>query len=247
MSQITNVKQANLIDADKVGNWTLRIFGIGSIGSITVKQAALAGFDNIIGYDFDEVEDENIGSQEFWGCHVGMKKTDAIVDLMKKAYDFDVQVVEGEITPDSDICPESDTIYFCAFDSLEARKLLWDKIRAFPVVWAETRIGRTAQRYYIIDLRDDSEENLKRIEEYEKSLDPQGPRTELKCGEKGTYPANAELVGCLMRQFVNIAEGKDFATLRIGDWGMPPPIFVMPEQEVPSEIVYDDPEPEEGE
>ena len=82
-------------------------------------------------------------------------------------------------------------------------------------------------------------EDEKWIKLYEESLDPDGPRTELKCGEKGTYPSNSELVGKIVKQFVNIAEGKTYARQYIGDWGMPSGIFIMPEAQVPEEIIYD--------
>ena len=239
MSGITDVKQANIIDSDKISKWKLKIFGIGSIGSNLIKQAALTGFKDIVGYDMDTVEHENIGSQEFTIQHIDMKKTDAIQKLMKDCYDYDISVIDGEITKDTEILPEANTIFFCAFDSLEARNMLWDKLKQFPIVWGESRIGRTAQRYYFVDLRDQSEKNKEWIDRYQESLDPKGPRTELKCGEKGCYSSNSELVGRILRQLVNIAEEKEIATQYIGDWGMPPSIFVMPEQEVPSEIKYD--------
>ena len=236
---ITNVKQANIINSKLVDNWRLKIFGVGSIGSILAKQAALTGFNDITVYDMDIVESENLGSQEFTLQHIGMKKTEALKKLLKDNYNYDIVATDGEITKETVILPEERTIYFCAFDSLEARNILWKKLKDFPIVWGESRIGRTAQRYYFVDLRKRGEICEEWIKEYEKTLDPKGPRTELKCGEKGCYPSNAELVGKIMRQLVNIAENKDLATQYIGDWGMPHAVFVAPEQEVPLEIKYD--------
>jgi len=236
MSKITTVKQDSLIDSKKVSAWKVKVFGIGSIGSIMIKQLALLGFQDITGYDFDKVEDDNIGSQEFRGEHVGMTKTEAIQKLMKGDFDFDVKVVDGKITEETKLYPEENTVYFCAFDSLEARKLLWDKLNKYPVVWGESRIGRTAQRYYFVDLRTKDE---KWVEEYEKLLDPKGPRTELKCGEKGCYSSNAELVGKICKQFINLAEDKPIIPLYVGEWGEPECIARKPVQEVPKEIKYD--------
>jgi len=236
MSHITDEKQAKIIDSEKVNQWKVKVFGIGSIGSNMIKQLALVGFKDIIGYDFDTVDNDNIGSQEFRAKHIGMKKTEAIQSLMKEDYEYDVAVVDEKITKDTEILPEEKTIYFCGFDSLEARKLLWDKLKTFPIVWGESRIGRTSQRFYFVDLRNRNEDWIKK---YEDSLDPKGPRTELKCGEKGCYPSNAELVGKITRQMVNIAEGKVFATQYIGDWGYCPSVFVMPEEEVPTHLTYD--------
>ena len=77
------------------------------------------------------------------------------------------------------------------------------------------------------------------MDEYEKQLDPKGPRTELKCGEKGTYSSNAELVGKIVRQIVNIAEGKPHRQMFIGDWGGGMSVYKEPKQEVPKQILYD--------
>ena len=236
MSIITDAKQANLINAESLNKWKVKVFGIGSIGSNLIKQLALVGFKDITAYDYDTVDEDNIGSQEFDARHIGMKKTEAIQSLMKQGYGFDVAVSDGKITKDTQILPDENTVYFCSFDSLEARQMLWDKLKGFPVFWGESRIGLTSQRFYFVDLKNGDDEWVKK---YEATLDPNGPRTELKCGEKGCYPSNVELVGKIVRQIVNIAEGKDLATMFVGDWGMPSAIFIMPEQEVPKEIIYD--------
>lgn len=238
-SIITDVKQSELIDSTKIKKLKSKIFGIGSIGSILIHQLAMVGVEDIVGYDFDTVDEENIGSQLFNKNQLGMKKTEAIQKIMKDGYDFDVSVVDGKIDEKTEILPEENTIYFCAFDSLEARNLVWDKVKNFPIMWGESRIGREDQRFYFVDLRDKSEKNLKWVKDYGATLDPKGPRVDLKCGEKGTYPSNSELVGRIVKQIVNLAEGKQFATQYVGSWGMPPSIFIMPTQEVPKEIVYD--------
>jgi molybdopterin/thiamine biosynthesis adenylyltransferase len=236
MAGITNEKQANFINAEKLSKWKIKIFGLGSIGGEMVKQLALVGFQDITGYDFDTVDPDNIGSQVFVNEHIGMLKTEAIQKLMKDWYDFDVSVIDEKITEETEILPEENTIYFCGFDSLEARKILWDKLKNFPVMWSESRIGRTSQRFYIIDLKNRDEDW---ITNYEKTLDLNGPRTELQCGDKGCFPSNAELVSKIIRQFVNIAEKKPFATHMISDWGTPPAIFIAPTEDVPEEINWD--------
>lgn len=236
MSQITTGKQDNFINSKALSKWKIKVYGIGSIGSNLVKQLALVGFKDITAFDFDTVDNENLGSQEFHGTHVGMKKTKAMQKLMKDAYDFDVAVVDGKITKDTEILPEEKTIYFCGFDSLEARQLLWDKLKNFPIIWAESRIGRADQRYYFVDLKNRDEDWIK---QYEATLDPKGPRTELKCGDKGCYPSNSELVGKLVRQMVNIAEDKPHTNMMVSNWGCVPSIFVAPKEEVPSQIIYD--------
>lgn len=216
MSVITDVKQSAFINSEALSNWKVKVFGVGSIGSNLIKQLALTGFKDITAYDFDTVDEDNLGSQEFNKNHIGMPKTEAIKKLMDEAYDFEVKTVDGKLTEESEIIPEDRTIYFCGFDSIPARKLLWDKLKKFPIVWMETRIGREHQRFYIVDLRKQDDNWL---QEYEATLAPDQPMSELSCGEKGCYSSNSELVGKVVRQMVNIAEGKPFTNLYIGAWG----------------------------
>jgi len=236
MIGLTQIKQKGFIDNEKVSKWKLKIFGVGAIGATLTVQAARVGFKDISVYDFDKVEEENIGSQEFKVPHIGMKKTEAIQKMMSDDYNMDITAIDGKVTKKTEIFPEDNTIYFCGFDSLEARKMLWDKIKGFPIVWGESRIGRDEQRYYFVDLR---EKNDKWVTEYEKTMASDAPRTELKCGEKGTYPSNAELVGKLVRQLVNIAEGKPITTLYAGKWGRDNAIYREPKEELAGEIKYD--------
>jgi len=239
MSKITTEKQDNFIDSEKVSKIKVKIYGLGSIGSILAQQLALTGFTDITGYDMDTVDSDNVGSQLYTKNEVGIKKTEALKKLLKDWYDYDIETIEGEITKDTQILPEENTIYFCAFDSLEARQIVWEKLKDMPVIWGESRIGRSAQRFYFVDLKDDSEPNKEWIKNYEESLNPNGPRIELKCGDKGCFSSNAELVSKIVKQMVNIAENKPLATMMIGDWGTPPPIFIAPTEEVPGKVEYD--------
>ena len=81
---ITTVKQDAFINAEALENWSIKIFGLGSIGGELVKQSALVGFKDITGYDFDVVEGDNIGSQVYTKNEIGMKKTEAIKKIMNE-------------------------------------------------------------------------------------------------------------------------------------------------------------------
>ena len=218
------VKQKDFIDGEKLGEWKAKIYGIGSTGAQLCKQLALVGVKTIEVFDMDTVDADNIGSQEYNITHIGMKKTDAMKTFMKTAYDFDIIANFGEITKDSVILPEEKTLYFCGFDSIEARRLLWDKIKTYPILWAETRIGRDNQRFYIIDLIKRDEEV---IADYERTLDPSLPRSELVCGEKGSYPCSSELIGKFIRHFIHYVEGSPYCRCHITIWGENAPVHVM--------------------
>jgi molybdopterin/thiamine biosynthesis adenylyltransferase len=236
MSAILTVKQDAFINSKALADYTVHVFGVGSIGSNLIKQLALVGIQNIVAYDFDTVAEDNIGSQEFDMTHIGMKKTEAIQKLMKERYDYDVEIQDGKIDDDTLLLGEDKHIYFCAFDSLKARKLVWDKLKKFPIIWGESRIGTSQQRFYFVDLitKDDAW-----IAEYESTLASDAPVVELKCGEKGCYPSNAELCAKIVRQVVNIAENKPVAKIMVSDWGYPADVFVSESREFEEEAKYD--------
>ncbi len=63
MGEISFDKQSLLIDADSLTKLKLKMFGVGSMGSIIVKMAALTGITDISVYDYDTVDPDNIGSR----------------------------------------------------------------------------------------------------------------------------------------------------------------------------------------
>jgi len=211
-------KQALLINGEKMKEWTISIFGAGSIGSHLTRALVKTGFENIEVWDFDEVEADNIPAQAFGLKHIDMKKTEALKELIKEETGVEIVTHEGKVDEKTEIKPDLKTIYFCAFDSIPARKLVYDKLKKFPVVWGETRIGRFDYRYYFV-VPGKTPESWKG--EYEKELDPKQGIMELKCGEKCSFGPNTDLVSRVLRQILNIVEGKDFTYKFIGNWQTP--------------------------
>ena len=211
-------KQSALIDEKSLKEWTIHVFGLGSIGSHLVRALTKTGFTNIVGYDMDIVEEENIPAQAFGLKHIDMKKTEALKEMIKEETGIEIITHEGEVTEKTEIKIEKNGIYICAFDSIPARKIVWDKIKKFPIAYGETRIGRFDYRYYFVvpSLTPD-----KWKEEYEEFLKPGQPIAELKCGEKCSFGPNTDLVSRMLRQILNIIEGKEITYYFISNWMTP--------------------------
>jgi len=210
-------KQALLINETQLRQWTVHIFGLGSIGSHLGRALAKSGFVNIVGYDFDIVEEDNIPAQAYSLKHIDMKKTEAFKQILEEECGVTPVVVDGKIDEGTNINIEQNAIYFCAFDSIPARKLVWDKVKGYNVPYGESRIGRFDYRYYFVTEKTGD----KWKEEYEGLLDLSQPISDLMCGEKCSFGPNTDLVSRILRQILNILEGKELTYLFISNWQTP--------------------------
>lgn len=225
-------KQALLVNNKAIKEYTVHIFGAGSIGSHLCRALAKTGFENIVVYDFDTVEEDNISAQAFGMKHIGMKKLEALKEIIKEETGVEIITKEGKVDEKTEIPIEGKTIYFNAFDSIEARKIVWDKVKDFNVPWGETRIGRFDYRYYFFvpGITPD-----KWKEEYDGMLQPGQPIADLKCGEKCSFGPNTELVSKVLRQILNIVENKPLTYLFISNWEYPENSIIRTTKDKPKE------------
>lgn len=205
-------RQANIINTDNIRKTKIVVFGAGSIGSLLVHGLAKTGFTNLEVWDYDVIEDGNTAPQLYGQDDIGKFKVDALAEIIKRTTGTVITTKNEKVTEQTILLPEPHTIYFCAFDSLEARLLVFNKLKLFPIMWGESRIGRFDLRYYFVDTTDD-----KWLKEYEETLDLKGPRDDLKCGEKTNFPANMFLSGAIIAQILNFIEGRDYVQAYIGN------------------------------
>ncbi|MDX1279242.1 ThiF family adenylyltransferase [Oceanihabitans sediminis] len=204
-------RQAILVPKDNIDQWNIEVFGVGSVGSHVVKCLAKTGFENIKVYDMDIVESENIAAQAFDFKHIKMNKVDAMKDIVKESTGIEIETEHGTITEETEITPEPNTIYCCFFDSLEARKLVFNKLKDFPVVFVDARIGKYNLRHYLVEL-----EEATYKESYEKTLETT-TLSELACGEKACAPINLQLAGLIVMNIVNFIKGTDYSRTYIAN------------------------------
>lgn len=208
-----NFEKQSALFNQKNNKYGVTIFGVGSIGSWLAYALAKTGFNNITVIDSDTIELSNVPAQ-FYGIEdEGKLKVKALAERIKADTGVKVRYINAAVNKDFKLVPEPNMIYFCGFDSLVGtkelygRKLLFDRLKAYPIIWGEARIGRFEMRYYFVDTKD-----KEWVKEYEESFNGLG-HTELKCGEKCLCSVNMHLVSEITMNIMRISEGEKYNTL----------------------------------
>ena len=204
-------RQAILIPFNKINEWTIKVFGVGSVGSHLVKLLAKTGFKQIEVYDMDVVGTENISAQAYDFRHIGKPKVTAMAEIVKESAGIDVVTHNEEITEKTEIMPEPKTIYCCVFDSFETRKMLFDKLKDMPIIFVDGRIGGFNLRHYLVNCA-----NPEEVKNYETTLTT-GAVSELTCGEKASSPINYQIVGKMVINIVNFIAGNPYLKRFLGN------------------------------
>lgn len=69
---------------EKIEKARVGIAGLGGLGSNVAVSLARLGIGNLFLVDFDEVEASNLNRQQYFIEHIGIKKTEALKDVLKK-------------------------------------------------------------------------------------------------------------------------------------------------------------------
>lgn len=153
------------------------IIGAGSTGSFTALNLAKMGMNKIKVIDFDIVEEHNIPNQFFRISDIGKPKVEALQEIIKDFTDTDIEIENIEINEDYDFDLGLNTLIILAVDNMEIRKLIYEKIKDFPIKLIDTRFGGEGFSIHSVDLMNDEEK-----EKFEKSLNLTAKET--SCGEK---------------------------------------------------------------
>ncbi|MCD8212452.1 MAG: sulfur carrier protein ThiS adenylyltransferase ThiF [Campylobacter sp.] len=76
------------------------VAGLGGLGSNIALSLARAGVAKLVLADFDVVEPSNLNRQQYFVSHIGMKKTEALKDLISQVNPF-VEVIVHDVFLDS--------------------------------------------------------------------------------------------------------------------------------------------------
>lgn len=115
---------------EKLKSASVAIAGLGGLGSTAAVSLARIGIGKLILVDYDVVEPSNLNRQQYFIKHIGMKKTDAIKDIISQCNPFvEVQTTDAyvdennieQIFKDADIIVE-------AFDNPETKALITNKV-----------------------------------------------------------------------------------------------------------------------
>lgn len=174
-------------------NETVMIGGAGGIGSWLTIFLARAGFVPIV-YDFDLIEEHNLGGQLFRKEDIGTNKVHALQKIVSEFSNQNITTISEKITEDS----PSHHFCFSAFDNMKARKDLFEvwkrSITNCPVtpIFIDGRLEMEQLQIFCV-----TPDN---ISEYEKQLFDDSEVEDAPCTMKQTSHS-AGMIASLMTAF----------------------------------------------
>ena len=154
------------------------VIGGGSTGSFLSLTLAKMGLSQIKVIDFDKIEDKNIPNQFYRIGDIGKFKVDALKEIIKDFTGTEIQIENIKVDENYNFDLDLNTLFIFCLDNMEGRKLIYEKIKDFPIKLIDTRFGSEGFSVHTLDLSDEEEKA-----KYEKSLDLTPLDT--PCGEKG--------------------------------------------------------------
>ena len=126
----------------------IHIIGCGSVGSTVAELLARFGLTKLTLYDFDYVEPHNIVNQMFTSKHIGIRKTDAVKEILTD--------INPEIEKDIILKPNGwkdeplDGYIFLCIDNIELRRKIVEEniYNTFVKAMFDFRTGLTDAQHY---------------------------------------------------------------------------------------------------
>ncbi len=111
---------------EKLGAASVAVCGLGGLGSNIAIALARAGVGRLHLIDFDTVDISNLNRQQYFAAQIGMKKTDALAETLRKIAPYCEIVTDTMKITDENISGlfDEDDIICEAFDSAEAKAVL---------------------------------------------------------------------------------------------------------------------------
>jgi len=153
------------------------IIGAGSTGSFITLNLAKMGIENIKVIDFDKVEEHNIPNQFYRLQDKDRLKVEALKEIVKDFTGVEIETENIKVDENYTFDVGLNTIIIFCVDNMEARKLIYEKIKELPIILIDTRMGGLGFQIYSIDLS-----NERQKKKYENNLIT--TTAETPCGEK---------------------------------------------------------------
>ena len=129
-------------------NQRLHIFGCGAIGSNVAIHSDKMGIRDFVLYDFDKVEEPNLGVTPYNLKDVGELKIDALSNILSPM--ANTEKIEGKIEEDTKLNIDGNSIAVLAFDNMEARLMVAKKIcKAKAKLLVDGRMGAELFQMYV--------------------------------------------------------------------------------------------------
>ena len=185
-------RYSGIIDPSVLNKTRVAVIGLGSIGSQVSLALARSGFGNIQIQDFDTVDPENFGVQNYDPADVGKPK---VVAMYEKIVDVNPEVriqIHKHRAFGNEPYLENVDIIVLALDSISAREEIFHNImdRHLRVFLVDGRMGAETARVISVNLPEEAEI-------YENTLFPENQAEQVPCTEKSTL-WNSLIIGGLV-------------------------------------------------
>jgi hypothetical protein len=203
-------RQMTLCNPTDFKDKQVTIIGAGGIGAMTTLLLAKCGFEHLMVYDFDTLDEVNGPNQMLpihrenavYPTYFGTFKVWALVDLVYSMTSNYVEPYPYHYTNQ----PLSEVV-ISAVDSMAVRKDIWNAAKSDPNVafLVDGRMGRESLAIYAVDLLDQAN-----CESYEATLHDDSEALQIPCTEKATIFTNAQIASWITKIVTAWASGKEW-------------------------------------
>jgi len=160
LAETTFHRQLTILPPDKAKQ-TITLIGAGGIGSVTGLCLAKVGFENLVIYDDDIVEEHNLPSQFFTPGQVGNSKVVAISQTIQQFTNIKIACMDQRFATNETEKGFS-PIMISAVDSMAARKDIWQDMKTrFDVeLYIDARMSAEKMRIYAFNPADPEQQKF---------------------------------------------------------------------------------------
>lgn len=192
-------RQWDLLPPEKT-KMKISIMGAGAIGSQVAVCLSKMGFTDLIVFDFDTVDEENMNNQWYGPEDIGEMKVEALKKQIKRMTGAEMEACF--LLGDKDTPDFQEQIIVSAVDSMKARVNIYERAkRLYKCDWfIDPRMSAEKGAIYVVNLRDETSKS-----KYEKSLYSDEEATSEACTAKATMYCSMLLSGQVCKTIKDIA------------------------------------------
>ncbi len=139
-------RQRDIVPADRLAACKATVVGVGAIGRQVALQLAAMGISWLQLIDFDVVEMSNLASQGYLKDDLGRPKVEATADLCQQI-NHGLEVHEGQHRFRRSV--DIGNVLFCAVDSIETRRLIWEAVKDSIRLFVDGRMAAEVLRVLV--------------------------------------------------------------------------------------------------
>ncbi len=136
-------RQRDIVPPERLAACKVTVIGVGAIGRQVALQLTAMGIGWLQLIDFDTVEESNIASQGYLEDDLSRPKVQATADLCQQ---IDHQLETHEINERFRRSMEIGNVVFCAVDTIDARRLIWEAVKDRSSFFCDGRMSAEVLR-----------------------------------------------------------------------------------------------------